>query len=140
MAVKSESEFEILLGGDIGQFNFTKFSGGKRKRDLEKYPLGDKNKFDSILGMVQYDDITLECPYDPTVHDALDAALAKYCGETIQVQVTPQKSCPEYQPDGQSRIYTGLKPSEQEPPEVDRGGNGVAMFKVSFTVSDMEYA
>lgn len=137
----SESEFSVALGGDLGQYFFTKFSGGERGRDSSKYPLADRNQMTSIVGMRSYGDITLEVEYVPEVHDELDAKLSRWCGENILVQVTPLRRCNiNLEQRGRIRIYTGCKPKSEKPPDVDRSGNRPSTYRIDFTVQDMEYA
>jgi hypothetical protein len=137
----SESEFSIVLGGDFGQYFFTKFSGGDRSRDSTKYPLADRNQMGSIVGMRSYGDISLEVEYIPEVHDELDAKLSRWCGENLLVQITPLKRCSiTLEQRGRIRTYTGCKPKSERLPEADRSGNRPSTYRIEFTVQDMETA
>lgn len=135
MTVKNESQFSVLLGGPYNQADFTEFSGGSITRDIERYPRGLVDEMGVTPGIKQYEDITLRAPYDPEVHDAMIEKFTNYCGEAIDVVVTPMKVCPEKKPDGRSRIYTGCVPNSCSPPGVNRGpGSKTAMFELKFAV------
>lgn len=134
MTVKNESQFTVLLGGPYNQLDFTQFSGGGIKRDVERYPRGLTDEMGATVGITQYEDITLRAPYDPEIHDPVIEKFTRYCGEAIDVVVTPIRICPERAPDGRSRIYTGCIPTGCNPPEVNRGGSGTAMFTLTFAV------
>lgn len=135
----SEAEFSIVLGGDFGQFFFTKFSGGDRARDSTKYPLADRNQMGSIVGLRSYGDIKLEVEYIPEIHDDLDAKLSRWCGEKLIVQVTPLKRCSiNLEQRGKVRTYTGCKPKTESLPPVDRSGGRPSIYTIEFTVQDME--
>lgn len=137
----SEAEFSVVLGGDFGQHFFTKFSGGARSRDSTKYPLADRNQMGSIVGIRAYEDISLEVEYVPEIHDDLDDKLSRWCGETLLVQVTPLQRCSiTLEQRGRIRTYTGCKPKSETLPDVNRGGNGPSVYRVEFTVQDMEMA
>jgi hypothetical protein len=135
----SEAEFSVVLGGDFGQYYFTKFSGGDRSRDSVKYPLADRNQMGSIVGMRSYGDIKLETEYIPEVHDDLDAKISRWCGEKLQVQVSPLQRCNiNLEQRGKIRTYTGCKPKSESFPAVDRGGNRPSTYSIELTVQDME--
>ena len=134
MAVKNESQFTVLLGGPYNQADFTEFSGGEIKRDVERYPRGLVDEMGATPGIKQFTDITLRAPYDPDIHDPMIQLFTDYCGEPIDVVVTPIKICPERQVDGKSRVYTNCVPVGCNPPPVNRGGGKTAMFELQFAV------
>lgn len=135
----SEAEFSIVLGGDFGQYYFTKFSGGDRSRDSVKYPLADRNQMVSIVGIRSYSDIKLEVEYVPEIHDDLDNKLSRWCGEKLQVQISPLQRCNiNLEQRGKIRTYTGCKPKTEAFASIDRGGNRPSMYSLEFTVQDME--
>lgn len=135
----SISEFSIVLGGAFGQYYFTKASGGERGRDSAKYPLADRNQMGSIVGLRSYSDIRLETEYISEVHDELDLKMSRWCGEELIIQITPLKRCNiTLEQRGKIRTYTGCKPKTEAFPDPDRGGNAPSMYRLEFTVQDME--
>jgi hypothetical protein len=135
----SEAEFSVQLGGDFGQYFFTKFSGGDRSRDSTKYPLADRNQMGSLVGLRSYGDIKLETEYIPEIHDELDDKLSRWCGENLIVQITPLQRCSiNLEQRGRIRTYTGCKPKSEAFGAVDRGGGRPSVFSIEFTVQDME--
>jgi hypothetical protein len=80
-------------------------------------------------------DLTLKAPYDPDIHDAVYDKYKKYCGEAIDISVTPVKICPERSPDGKTETYSGCVPVKCKRPSVNRGGKATGMFEISFAVS-----
>lgn len=138
MAVKSDSQFVVLLGGPFNQMDCTEFKGGDLKRDVERYPKGLSDEMGHVVGITQYEDVTLRTPYDPDIHDPVIQKFLDYCGEAIDITVQPMKICPERTPDGKARIYTGCTPIKVMPPEVDRSSNKTAYLEMSFAVSGMK--
>ncbi len=137
MAVKNESQFMVLLGGPLNQLDVTEASGGEVNRDVTRYPKGLSDEMGVTVGIVQYTDLTLRVPYDPAIHDNVIKTLMTLCQEVIDITITPIRVCPERQPDGQTRTYTGCVPTSIKPPNVNRGGNNTAMFEMTFAVQGM---
>lgn len=140
MTVKNEAEFIVLIGGPYNQMPATELTGGGLKRNVDRYPDGLKNEMKATTGITQYDTLTIKAPYDPDVHDMIMENWSKWCGEAIDISVQPIKICPEQQPDGKMRIYTGCIPSEMQPPEVKRGGNNTSYLELKFEPSGFKTA
>lgn len=139
MTVKSESDFEILLKIGSDFWYMTEFSGGEQSHDTESYPLGDRYAMGYIKGMPVISEITVRCPYDNTIHDPLSKRLQKVCDdEQIMIQVTPMRVCPEYAPDGEPTVYSGLSVTKIGRPQPNRGNSGTMLIEFSFNVASME--
>ena len=138
MAVKSEAEFIALIGGPYNQLPVTEVTGGRLKRDIDKYPNGLTNDMGAITGITQYETLTLKVPYDPVVHDTVMDYWSKWCGEAIDITITPIKVCPEQAQDGKPRTYLRCIPSELAPPEMKRGGNTTAYLELKFEPNGMK--
>lgn len=136
MGVKNESQFIVLLGGLFNQIDFTHFSGGESTRPAERYPLGLEDRTGFTVGIEEISDITLKAPYDPAIHDEIYTKFKNYCGEAIEVTVTPIKICPQRTPDGKTETFTGCVPIKCKRPDVNRGGRSTAMFEITFAVSN----
>lgn len=130
--VKNESQFAVLLGGPYNQAAFTEMSGGEVTRDAEEYPNGLTDDMNATIGLSKYSEITLKAPYNPDEHDPMIVLYQNYCGEPIDIVVTPIRVCPERAPDGRSRIYSRCIPTAVTPPDVNRGGSKTAMFVLKF--------
>jgi hypothetical protein len=135
MAVKNESQFIVLMNWDT-QVDFTEFSGGESSRPVERYPLGLEDKTGFTVGIEEISDISLKAPYDPEIHDPLYDKYKTYCGEPIDITVTPVRICPERTPDGKTETFTGCVPVKCKRPSVNRGGKATGMFELSFAVSE----
>lgn len=136
MAVKNESQFVVLISSWYKQLDFTEFSGGESSRPVERYPLGLEDKTGFTVGIEEISDITLKAPYDPDIHDELYAKYKTYCGEPIDITVTPIKICPQRTPDGKTESFTGCVPIKCKRPNVNRGGKATGMFEITFAVSN----
>lgn len=133
----SESQFKINISGLEGLF-FVEASGGGWRRANSKVPDGQKALNKTVLGNLEFPDVTLKALYDPTYSGFIAWASAQKNKPTpFVVTQQPVDESLSQNAVGTAISYVNCTLVEVKYPNANRAGTNGAMIEIIFTPGDI---